>query len=112
VKSGRVGAGLSEYTPRLPKPRSPSGRGFLLCRLSISGHAVRQVGISVARIVAAAEQATGVGCFGSMKDPILLMVGVAIVCIVGVLVYGTVTTIDEHNITAVPNDQTHIAQHR
>ena len=47
-----------------------------------------------------------------MKDPMLLMVSVAIVCIVGVLVYGTVTTIDEHNVSALPNDQTHIAQHR
>jgi len=68
--------------------------------------------VTPARFVAAAEQAIRVGCFSNMKDPMLLMVSVAIVCIVGVLVYGTVTTIDEHNVSALPNDQTHIAQHR
>jgi hypothetical protein len=46
-----------------------------------------------------------------MKDPLLLTVSVAIVCIVGVLAYGTIVTIDEHAITAVWNNQTDVAQH-
>jgi hypothetical protein len=45
-----------------------------------------------------------------MKDPLLLMVSVAIICIVSVLAYGTVLTIHEHTIAAVQNNQT--AQHR
>jgi hypothetical protein len=49
---------------------------------------------------------------GSMKDPLLLMVSVAIVCIVGVLVYGTVVTIHERTITALQNRQTDVVQHR
>jgi hypothetical protein len=46
-----------------------------------------------------------------MKDPILLMVSVAIVCIVGVLAYGTVVTVHEHTITAVQSNRTDIAHH-
>jgi hypothetical protein len=45
-----------------------------------------------------------------MKDPLLLMVSVAIACIVGVLAYGTVETIHEHA-TAVQNNQTDVARH-
>jgi hypothetical protein len=44
-----------------------------------------------------------------MKDPILLMVSVAIVCIVGVLAYGTAVTIHEQTIDSVPINQTDVA---
>jgi hypothetical protein len=59
----------------------------------------------------AAELSDGNAVSGNMKDPLLLTVSVAIVCIVGVLAYGTIVTIDEHAITAVWNNQTDVAQH-
>jgi hypothetical protein len=46
-----------------------------------------------------------------MKDPLPLMVTVTIACILGILACETVITIHERT-TAVPNNQTDMAQHR
>jgi hypothetical protein len=46
-----------------------------------------------------------------MKDPLPLMVAVAIAGILGVLAFGTVATTREQT-TAVQNSQTDVAQHR
>jgi hypothetical protein len=58
----------------------------------------------------AAERNYGRAVSGSVKDPILLIVAMAIACIVGVVAYATVVTVHEHT-TAVQNNQTDVAQH-
>jgi hypothetical protein len=87
---------------KLEPPQQGGGRCQLIC---LQGNARR----SVAR--EKPERRDGQTVLRSMKDPLLLMVSVAIVCIVGVLAYGTVATINEHSVTAVRNNQTDIAQH-
>jgi len=56
------------------------------------------------------EQSDRQAVLGSMKDPLLLMVSVAIARIVGVLANGTAVTIHDHT-AAVQNNQTDVEQH-
>jgi hypothetical protein len=45
-----------------------------------------------------------------MKDPLRWMVAAAMVGVLGVLAYGTIVTMNEHE-TAVQNIQTDVARH-